>query len=436
MKPAVAAAALLIAGALPAAGASDRYPAASASAVAAHVIAEPDDGAGLTGVQIFLPAGLERQTTANAGIASLVAECVLQTPVKVQGATLTLEAAEMLVPASVTYALDATSVHFYVESRPDRSEAAIALLHDALARPDFSQPAIAAARKSLENRSSDSEGNPFYVGAQMARRAYYLAGAGTSAYGSPASLDGLGPGDLQTFFTQNYRRGGLSAAIAGEPSEGAARAVAALGTALPDGSAVAPDRRVAAISSNSLKRIVARRDIGAPLTVLGFAAPSPSSPQFGSMLVTQALISSIFDQTDGTSPSAYQRTVQSFYEYEAMPSSFVVIINGARVDRTVGISEVLVLTKSLSKSKLEGANLDRAKAQARAWVLNSTLNLNDRSYMLGALAGQGVGADALNAVLDDIDRVTAAGVQKTANDYLQKFIVAEVLPRGDRSGGG
>jgi predicted Zn-dependent peptidase len=207
-----------------------------------------------------------------------------------------------------------------------------------------------------------------------------------------------------------------------------------MGAVLPDGALPAADRRVSAIGAGGVKRIVAHRDIGAPLTILAFAAPAPSSSDFGSMLMMQTLFSTVFDTSPGSTPQAIARSVQAFYQFDAAPASFVVIVNGARTDRSTGIGEVLVTTKALAKSKLDDKALAQLKVQTRGALLNATLGLGDRAYLLGTLNSQGVGPDALNAALDAIDRVTAADLMRVANAYLQKFLVAEVMPRDARGG--
>jgi predicted Zn-dependent peptidase len=57
------------------------------------------------------------------------------------------------------------------------------------------------------------------------------------------------------------------------------------------------------------------------------------------------------------------------------------------------------------------------------------VNLSDRSYLLGTLSSQGLGTDSINAALAALEGTTPADVQRVAKKYLQRYIVALVLPR-------
>jgi predicted Zn-dependent peptidase len=61
--------------------------------------------------------------------------------------------------------------------------------------------------------------------------------------------------------------------------------------------------------------------------------------------------------------------------------------------------------------------------------LNDTITLADRSYLLGAFGSLGYDNDPVNAALTALDAATAADVQRAAKRYLQRSIVALVLPR-------
>jgi predicted Zn-dependent peptidase len=61
------------------------------------------------------------------------------------------------------------------------------------------------------------------------------------------------------------------------------------------------------------------------------------------------------------------------------------------------------------------------------------VSLSDRSYLLGTFASQGLGTDSINAALAQLENTTAADVQRVAKKYLQRYIVALVLPRQSQS---
>jgi len=410
--------------------APEHFPKPVALGATPQLIAENDDNAQLVGVQVFLRGGLERQTVATAGIAALTAECILRTPVGHNGPLVDSISQD---GGAIDYALDGRSVLYYLEARPAQIDSIVSQLAEAFAHPDFSQATIASARAALVPRASQYESNPILLATEMARQGYYLNGIGAPIYGNAATLASLGPAQLQDFFGRTYRRGGLSVTVAGASVPNATETFASLERALPEGNPAPAERKVKTLTTK-LTRIVSRRDVAGPMTAIAFAAPDPSSSLFGAMLIVQALLSSAFDQGAGSTPTLLRRSIGALYEYDASPASFVVYINGLRVDRNIGIGEVLLVTKSLAQSKMTADSLTKLKAQARGIFIDSAMTLSDRAYLIGSLTDQGLPPDALNAELEAIDRTTGADVQRVAKLYLQKFIVAEVLPRQGQGG--
>lgn len=401
-----------------------RFPAAvSSTAGSAPVFTESDTGAQLTGLQLFVGAGLGRQTAPTGGVAALAAECVLRT--KVDG--LPLREAIAAGGGSLQYSVDARSTHFYLEGLADRMPALTALLARALAAPDFSPAVVAAGRTDLVARADDSA-NAIATGVQMFRRSYYTGAAGLPAVGTRATLSNLGPDDVKAFFAANYRRGGASLGVAGDVVPQLAAAEASLIAALPEGALPPLVTKVATIPAES-PRIVARRDVGAPIVVIGFAAADPGSPDFGAMLVLQSLLSNAFERNSTTSLGLRERSVGAFYAYDATPASLVFYVNGNRADPSLAIRGLVAVAQSLAKRPLAPEVLRQYKAAAVGTFLSETVTLSDRSYMLGTFGSLGYGSDPVNAALTALDNATSADVQRAAKRYLQRYIVALVLPR-------
>jgi predicted Zn-dependent peptidase len=77
--------------------------------------------------------------------------------------------------------------------------------------------------------------------------------------------------------------------------------------------------------------------------------------------------------------------------------------------------------------------LKRFKAAAEGQFLTDSVNLSDRSYLLGTLSAQGLGPDSINGALAALENTTPLDVQRVAKKYLQRYIVALVLPRQNQS---
>jgi zinc protease len=406
-----------------------RYPHASLTDLGSlKLFSESDDDAGVSGVQIFIDAGLDRQAPAASGAAALVAECVLRTPVATPSGALPVRDAVSAEGGSLQYTVDGSSVHYYVEGRPEKLPALVTLLGKALGAPDFTPQNVAAARTVLAARIGELEGNALSVGIEMFRRSYYSSGAGMPALGSSSTVASLTSRDLMTFYQQNYKRGGLIASAIGKNGPALSDALRALAGGLPEGTGSVVEAKTRDIPETA-PRIVAHRDVGAPIVVVGFGAPSPGSSDFGAMVVLESIISSAFEHGSATTLGLAERPVGAFYLYDSVPASFVVYVNGTRVDPSLALRELLLVDKSLATRPLTPDALRRFKATATGEFVTDAISLSDRTYLLGTFASRGLGADPLNAALAAVQNTTAADVQRVAKQYLQRYIVALVLPR-------
>lgn len=407
------------------------FPAASATSLGAlRFVGESDPDAVIGGVQIFIAAGLDRELPSQSGASALVADCILRTPVAfgTGGTMLPLHDAIAASGASLTYTVDGRSVHYYFEGRGQSLAAALDLFKAAVTAPDFSAPTLAAARASLIARAHESENSALTVGIQMFRQSYYLGGTGLPALGSAASLAGLDSKTVAAFYAATYRRSAVSASGAGNLPPAVSTSVASVSAALPDGPVAAVNERARTIP-NTAPRIIAHRDIGAPWVVVGFAAPAPSSPDFGAILVLESLLSGAFERDSSTTLGFVEKSVGAFYLYDSSPASLVFYVNGAQIEPSLALRELLLVSKTLSIKPLGPAALARYKTAAVGHFLTDSVSLSDRSYLLGSFASQGLGTDSMNTALAALQRTTPADVQRVSKKYLQRYIVALVLPR-------
>jgi len=408
-----------------------RYPHAVATDLGGTTFAlETDAGAAVSGVQIFVAAGLDRESTATSGVAALTAESILRTPVTPDGATIPMALKDAIASrgGTITYTVDGRSVHYYLEGRSARLAALVTLFGKALLAPDFSPQTLAAARTALAARIAELESNALNVGIQMFRRSYYTGGTAQPALGNATSIAAISSADVAAFYHANYRRAALSASAAGGVAPGLGDALAAIATGLPEGAAPAVEEKARAIPAQA-PRIVTHRDIAAPWVVVGFAAPAPGSRDFGAMLVLESLLSDAFERNSATTLGFVERSVGAFYLYDSTPASLVVYVNGTEVDPSLALRELLVVAKSLSLKPLGEEPLRHFKTAAEGQFLADSVSLADRAYLLGSFGAQGLGTDSINGALDALERTTPADVQRVAKAYLQRYIVALVLPR-------
>lgn len=383
----------------------------------------------LAGVQLFVPAGLSRETNADSGIAALTAECILRTPVATPLGRMALGDALAAEGGSITYEVESRYTRFYVEAQGERLPGILAAVGSALAAPDFDQPVLGAARTALDQKIDAAESNPVTVGIDMFKQSYFQGGAGLPSLGTAANVANLTGADVRKFFAASYKRSSSTVTAVGGVTPQIAEAAKALVAGLPAG-AVAPVATQIKPLAEGTNRIITHRDIGAPWLVLGFAAPSPGDADFGPMLVIEALLSNVFERSSATTLPAVERSIGALYLYDDQPSSMVVYVNGTEIEPTNALRELLTVVDSLSAQPLHDDVLARYRSNAIGTFVTDTLSLDDRSWAIGNFVAQGLSPDYSNTVLDALAATTSDDVQRVAKKYLAKYTVAIVLPRG------
>jgi predicted Zn-dependent peptidase len=408
---------------LPAAAAEDHYP---ATTLVDDVPAEVDPGAPLAGVQIFLPGGLDRQSAAQNGYAALLAEVVAQTPAP---GGRPLRDAIAALGANLTVSLEPQDVRYYVEGAPAAVTAALALLGSALAAPDFSRATLARAKAALRLRQNDADESPFGVVSTMLRSAYYAgSGAGYAPMGAQAVVANADADALRRFWSEYYRRGGAVLAAAGRVDAGVAQAAQAVAAQLPAGEPPRLTLRTRT-PTDPPARIVTHRDVGLPWVGMGFPAPSAGSKDFAAMLVVQAIVASL-GRTDAiVSRPAVLRPINAIYQYDVRPANFIIYTSGNSLSSPTGVREIFAATDLLASKPLDPEAIERYRKSAIGQFLVDDMTLEDRSALIGLAARLGLEPDFANSVIDAIQAVTPADVQRVVKEYLQRYTVALVLPR-------
>jgi zinc protease len=392
-----------------------------------------DPAAPLAGIELFVRAGLDRQTTAQDGLAALVAETILRSPVEgPRGASIPLIDAVDARGGSLSYAVSAQTVRFYLEGTPDGVAAAAPLVARVLASPSYEAATLTAARAALGERISDDEDDPRLVGRSLLRASYYRGPAGRSELGNRTAIAGFGAADVKAFHDRWYLRGGAAVAEVGDTgpaSDGASRALIA---ALADGTA--PEEKLQTRPYGAQpKRIVTQRDVGAPYVVFGFAAPPLGDRDFAAALVVRSLMISVLQRPTATSVPAELRSGGALYGYDVSPAQLVLWINGARLDPAIGLTAVDTVLKTAASKPLAAAVLARMKETARGeWALEA-VSLDQRAGAIGNAVSLGLDADANDGVGAAIARVTAADVRRVTKKYFQGFDVALIVPRSSGS---
>ena len=422
--------ALALASFSPAHAATPLYPAVSIVDLGGtRFISQAAPDALLCGVQLFLRAGLDRQEPNKSGVAALVAESVLRTPV--DGVSLQDRIAQD--GGSINYAIEGQYAHIYVEGLAAHVPALLGYLQRAIAAPDLSSTNVAAARAALAARIDDAMRNPLSIGVSTFKRSFYASSnAGLPELGSKSTLAGLLPADAQAFYAGFYRSGGALVTAVGDVTPQTTAAAKALVAALPPGMPAAATLSGTLQLDGASKRLIVRGDTRTPWLVFGFAAPAPGTHDFSAMLVLEALLSKTFDEAGVTTASAMQRRFGSLYFYDSKPATLVVYSNGVNIEPQAAINQVNLTLAALSRATLQKDAVKKLSAVAEGLFLTRNMALVDQAWLLGNFALQGLPPDYANAALRGMASVTAADVTRLARRYLKKYTLAIVLPQAPR----
>ncbi|MDQ6932080.1 MAG: insulinase family protein [Candidatus Eremiobacteraeota bacterium] len=393
----------------------------------AKIVQQNDPANSLTGLHLFVRAGLDRQAPAQSGIAALVAECVLRSsPSPGAGSLRSYVTAQ---GGSISYDVDGQSVRFYLEGTTQDFRRSVDALEAVLRNPDLGAQTVSQARALLNEKSAESEKIPLTVGLEILNAALFAdSDAGLPQYGSPATLAGVTSADARAFYRAYYRRDGAVISAVGNLSELRGADFETVLDALPPGGSRRVQVALVPLAGSS-HRVVARRDIGVPWIVAGFPAPPPESRDFGAMLVFASVVDNMLENQGITTRPMSERSFGALYNFDQRPASFVVYANGATGDPSKTLATVFSVLTMFSHSSLNKEALQRTKAVAAGSFANSAVTLEDRSWLAANFVSQGLRPDYLSRALDAIAKTSAADVQRVGTRYLQNPTLAYVLPR-------
>lgn len=385
----------------------------------ATIITQADAYSPVAGVALFVNAGLNRQTSAEGGLAALVAQSILRTPV---APSLTLQDAIAARGGSVTFTMSTASVVFYVQGTAQSEPDILALFARSLAAPDFSPATLSDARAQLGRLIAQDQGIPYEVGVQM------LGGA---PYGTTVALAQYTSEQARAFYARAYKRDGATVSAIGSSAALPMAALESLVTALPAGAgSVASRSSVVAVKSSSHESI-ARRDISAPWLIARYAAPAPGSRDFAAMLVLAEFVNGALADVSQV-PSLVSRplsqsVVGTVYGFDEQPATVTLYIDGGFGDPSSAFAATLAVIHVVGSSKLHGS-IETFKAAAGGRFVSDTASPEGRAWLAGVFARNG-STNYLDATLAQIAAVTPADLQRVASKYLNKPAIALVLPR-------
>lgn len=403
----------------------------------ATIVRQSDASASLVGVAIVVRAGLDRQTMRQNGLAALVAQTILETPVMpAQGSAVALSLQDAIAArgGSIRFTVDPSDVRFYVEALADDAPAVLDLFRTALTTPDFSPATVRAARADLVRQISQSQQVALQVGLDMLNAASSVqANTGLPELGTPASLAQFFSDDARAFYRAFYRRGGALVSAAGRLDVLSTGALSSLADALPDGT-TAPVPVHLPTLSGATHEIVAHRDIASPWLIAQYPAPKVDSRDFGPMLVLAAFVrrtlSDIAQVPGVVTPTFASRSVGAVYAYDRSPPTLVIYVNGGLIGNpTRAFATALSVVNVLAATRLQGS-IEEFKAEAAGDFAKDATTLETRAWLAAVFSRDSASPDFINRALAAIATTTPDDVQRVARNYLGNPTIALVLPRG------
>jgi predicted Zn-dependent peptidase len=409
------------------------------SAGGATIVSQTDAAASLVGVAFVVRAGLDRQTMKQNGLAALVAESILRSPVALRqpqdnNAALPLEDAVASRGGSLHFTVDPSDVRFYVEALSSDAPAVIELFRSAISAPNFSSATVREARAALVRQIAQTQQVALQVGLDMLNAASSSqANAGLPELGTPASLAQFFSSDVKAFYRAYYRRGGALVSAAGRLDVLPADALTSLATALPEGVTSPVPVREAKLSG-ATHEIVTHRDISSPWLIAQYPAPNVDTADFGPMLVLAAFVrrtlSDIAQVPGVVSPTFASRSVGAVYAYDRAPPTLVLYVNGGLIGNpSRAFATALSVVNVLAATRLEGS-IEEFKAEAAGDFASDATTLETRAWLAAVFSRESASPDFINRALAAISATTADDVQRVARRYLGNPTIALVLPRG------
>ncbi len=412
-------------------------PSQDVAAGGATIVRQPDNNASLVGVALVVRAGLDRQTMRQNGLAALVAETVVRTPVtQPQNGVPAQALAEAIAGhgGSIRFTVDPSDVRFYVEVLAEDAPAVLDLLRTAIASPDFSPATVRDARAALVRQIAQTQQVALQVGLDMLNAASSRqANTGLPELGTPASLAQIFAPDAKAFYHAYYRRTGMLISAAGRLDAVPNGALEALALALPAGATSPVTVHVASLHG-STREIIAHRDIASPWLIAQYPAPSVDSRDFGPMLVLAAFVrrtlSDIAQVPGVVTPTFASRSVGAVYAYDRTPANLVLYVNGGLIgDPSRAFATALSVVNVLAAAKLQGS-IEEFKAEAAGDFASDATTLETRTWLAAVFQRESASPDFIERALRAIAATTPDDVQRIARTYLGNPTIALVLPRG------
>ena len=387
-------------------------------------------------MSLLVPTGTDADPRGRYGVASLTS-AMLTAGAGSRSAVEIADALDTLVAnLSASSSPDASSIQLYVPV--ERLADALLLMADVAQRPTFPKPEFERLRGQRLATLRNARGDPDAVAAlAFARGLYGPAHRNASAIiGSTDSLEAMTPEDLRAFHASVYRPANSTLIVAGDVDADAVVAMLEthFGKWQPSGAGGVVREPAPALQRPSRQLIFV--DIpNAPQSriIVGSVGASNATADFFAMQVLSTVVKGRLSSDRNPTLRDYTAGVRSGFDMRKSATPFVVAA-AAQADKTAEslgalLEELTRIGKGAAADELTRAKADLALNVPKTF--EATGRISSRLQALETLVVYGRPDDYYATYLPAIQAVTAADVQRVAQQYLDPGHLVMVVA-GDR----
>lgn len=406
------------------------------------VVVKPEKGSGLVAIVAIVRAGAAQEGIQNAGIGNFVAQLLL--------AGTRLSSAE-----EVAAVADEVGGNIGAQWHPDFTEIravttsamfnrAMTLIGESLTEANFEKQWVEQVRTDLQRRMATDTEDVFEEAYGRLRELLYEDnGYRRPNIGFERTVRLASPQDLKKFLNGYYVPNNVIISVAGDVT--VEQVVDRAGKAF---AGIAPgklpvDRGVPDETLDRSKFHASEAELAAAYLLLGWLAPGTSSPDYAAMAVAANALgggkgSAMFRELRQKRGMGYDvGTMYPRYRYQSHLLAYIITDPfKARLpgrNPTVVLDEVraalLEQVEKLRNEPLSDTDLQRAKGYTIGSYALSQQHLMSRAFQLGWLEAIGAGYDMYWRYPDEVDKVTAADVQRVAGKYLTNYAAVVLVPK-------
>lgn len=407
------------------------------------VLVRQEEGSKLVAISSMIKAGTSEESIMNAGIGNYVAQLMLASTV--------VSSADKIatIADSVGGNIDSQWHQDYTEIKAITTASTfnetISLLAECLMQADFDKAWVDRTKVDILKQFTNGNVSPFDKAYSKLRELLYQDnGYRRPPYGLERVIRMITPEDLRRFHSTYYVPNNTVLAIAGDikPEQAVERVKLAFSgwnpKTLPKRLPI-PDEKMDMFRSH-----VSEADVNIAYLMLGWLVPGVKSSDYAAIAVAGnalgggkgSLMFSKLRQEMGMGyeiGTAYPRLKNQSHVFAYVatdPFKFDIKYGGPSVIIDELKTNLLKMVDILKSTPLTPQELRRAKGFTIGQFAISHQHLAERATDLAWFETIGVGYDMYQKYPEEIEKVTAADVQRVARTYFDKYAIVVLLPRG------